>query len=109
MALYKNILTDMSRNQIAITQTFPDKRLNGQYEFEGTILGRKIENKGAWNLALFDYVQTLTVNRKPAGPSAPLENPPIKVKCKLETCKNLELHISNLAGGRSFVGKIVSK
>ncbi|XP_056633371.1 uncharacterized protein LOC130442971 [Diorhabda sublineata] len=103
------IKTNMPKNEIAITQTFPDKRLNGWYEFEGDILGRKIKNAGFWNLTLFDYVQTLTVSRKPAGASAPLEYSPIMVKCNLETCKNLELHISNLVGGRTIVENMVDR
>ncbi|CAH1176094.1 unnamed protein product [Phaedon cochleariae] len=95
--------TDLDKNQIRVTQTFPDKRLNGLYEIEGTFFGQKVRNQGTWNLALFDYVQTLTISRKPVGKNAPLKNPLIKVKCNLESCQKLEMHIGNLAGGRTVV------
>ncbi|CAH1102359.1 unnamed protein product [Psylliodes chrysocephalus] len=98
-----------NKKEMEITQSFPDKRLSGWYAFDGNILGRKIKNEGAWNLSLFNYVQTLTISRKPAGPSAPLQYSPIKVKCSLETCKNLEMHISNLAGGRTVIENMLDR
>ncbi|CAG9859242.1 unnamed protein product [Phyllotreta striolata] len=98
-----------NKNEVAITQSFPDKRLKGWFEFDGNILGAKVKTQGPWNLSLFDYTQTLTVSRKPAGPSAPLSHHPIKVKCNLHTCKNLELHVGNLAGGRSFLENMLDR
>ncbi|KAG5875564.1 hypothetical protein JTB14_016934, partial [Gonioctena quinquepunctata] len=95
--------TDFTKEQMVITQFFPDKRLNGSYEIEGTFFGQKVRNQGTWDLALFDYIQTLTISRKGAGPSAPLKTAPIKVKCSILSCKKLELHIGNLAGGRTIV------
>ncbi|XP_074025625.1 juvenile hormone binding protein 16 isoform X2 [Leptinotarsa decemlineata] len=97
------IRTDFNKDQMLVTQFFPDKRLNGSYEIEGSFFGQKVRNQGIWDLALFDYIQTLTISRKKAGPSAPLKNPPIKVKCNIQSCKKLELHIGNLAGGRTIV------
>lgn len=100
--------TDLSKSQIAITQFFPDKRLNGWYEIEGSLLGNKFHNEGPWNLALFGYVQTLTVNRQPSDNSFLAQNPGITVKCKLQSCDNLKLHIGNLAKGRTFIGEYFS-
>nr|CAH7731858.1 unnamed protein product [Callosobruchus chinensis] len=90
--------TDFYKNQMQVTQFFPDKRLNGWYDFEGSILGQKVRNSGSWNLSLFDYVQTLTVSRK----SSTRQNP-VKVKCSIQSCKKLELHIGNLVGGRTIL------
>ncbi|XP_060517857.1 uncharacterized protein LOC132696822 [Cylas formicarius] len=97
--------SDLPKNTVHVTQFFPDKRLDGYYEIEGTFLGQKIKNSGSWNLKLFDYVQTLTVMRKPARDlrGNPVKRPPLKVKCNIQTCKKLELHIGNLAGGRTIV------
>ncbi|CAG9768278.1 unnamed protein product [Ceutorhynchus assimilis] len=105
-----NFKTDMPKSQVQVTQFFPDKRLQGIYEFDGVFLGRKIKNSGSWNLALFDYVQTLSVSRKPQKELSSgkyMKRPPIKVKCNIQTCKKLELHIGNLAGGRTIVENVL--
>lgn len=62
-------------------------------------------------MALFDYIQTLSVSRKPQKDSSGkvMMRPPIKVKCNIQTCKKLELHIGNLAGGRTVLGKKSSR
>ncbi|XP_066251337.1 uncharacterized protein Jhbp16 [Euwallacea similis] len=97
--------SDLPKNLIQITQFFPDKRLNGIYEIEGTFLGQNVKNSGSWNLALFDYVQTLSISRKsPRDFSGNfIKHPSIKVKCNIQTCKKLELHVGNLAGGRTII------
>ncbi|XP_066141541.1 uncharacterized protein [Euwallacea fornicatus] len=97
--------SDLSKNMIQITQFFPDKRLNGIYEIEGTFLGQKVKNSGSWNLALFDYVQTLSISRKSQRDFSGnfIKHPPIEVKCNIQTCKKLELHVGNLAGGRTII------
>lgn len=99
----------MSKSQIAITQYFPDKRLNGLYQIEGTLLGNKFHNEGPWDLALFGYVQTLTIRRDPQKSGFLVGNPSINVKCNLQSCKNLKLHIGNLAKGRNVIGKNIYK
>lgn len=92
---------------IQFTQFFPDKRLQGEYEFSGTILGSKMKNQGIWNLTLYDYVQTMTLTRKPrrAANGTMVYDTPIKAKVNVQTCKDLNLHISNLLRGRSVLGK----
>ncbi|KAL1490588.1 hypothetical protein ABEB36_013256 [Hypothenemus hampei] len=96
---------DSPGNQIHVTQVFPDKRLNGIYEVDAIIFGQKVKNSGSWNLALFDYIQTLTISRKPQKDLTGkfMKRPPIKVACRIQTCKQLELHIGNLAGGRTII------
>ncbi|XP_019759552.2 uncharacterized protein LOC109537331 [Dendroctonus ponderosae] len=97
--------SDFPKDMIQITQFFPDKRLKGIYEIDGTFFGQKVKNSGSWNLALFDYIQTLSISRKPQRDLTGKEmaRPPIKVKCNIKTCKKLELHIGNLAGGRTVL------
>lgn len=67
-----------------------------------------MNNKGSWNLALFDYIQEMTVTRKPRqdGQGKTIYNTPLNVNVKLQSCKNLQLHISHLLGGRTIAGKI---
>ncbi|KAJ8921738.1 hypothetical protein NQ315_010648 [Exocentrus adspersus] len=103
--------TDFTKHSVQITQFFPDKKLNGWYEIEGTFLGQKFKNEGSWKLSLFDYIQTLTVSRKPVKDSDgyETENPQIKVKCNIQSCKKLELHIGHLAGGLSIVENILDR
>lgn len=96
---------NLEKNQIAITQYFPDKRLSGWYEIDGSLLGNKFSNKGPWNLKLLGYVQTLTIRRLPKENNYQLENPHIKLKAQYQKCKNLEMHIGNLAKGRQLIGK----
>lgn len=99
--------SDLDKNYIQFIHFFPDKRLSGQYEINGNFLGTKINNKGSWNLALFDYIQTMTVSRKPRNDEygRKVYDTPLKVSVNLQSCKNLELHISHLFGGRSIVGE----
>lgn len=107
--LIKCFRSDFPKDMIQITQFFPDKRLKGIYEIDGTFLGQKVKNSGSWNLALFDYIQTLSISRKPQRDFTGKEmaRPPIKVKCNIKTCKKLELHIGNLAGGRTIIGEYI--
>ncbi|XP_018564132.1 uncharacterized protein LOC108905658 [Anoplophora glabripennis] len=103
--------TDFSKNQIQVTQFFPDKKLDGWYEIEGSFFGRKFQNQGSWKLSLFDYIQTLTVVRKSVKDSDGYEkeNPQIKVKCSIQSCKKLGLHIDHLAGGLTIVENILDR
>ncbi|KAH1024381.1 hypothetical protein HUJ05_003871 [Dendroctonus ponderosae] len=72
--------SDFPKDMIQITQFFPDKRLKGIYEIDGTFFGQKVKNSGSWNLALFDYIQTLSISRKPQRDLTGKEmaRPPIK-------------------------------
>jgi hypothetical protein len=99
--------SDLNRNYIEYTQFFPEKRLNGLYEIEGTFFGNKVSNQGTWNLDLFDFLQTTKVTRKPRrnalGQAIP--NPPLKAEFYVQTTNKLKLHIGHLAGGRTIVGE----
>lgn len=97
----------MSNNKIELTHFFPDKRLRGRYEFQANIFGREMFNKGTWTLNLFNYVQKMTVSRQPRSVDGRLVyDTPIKVDVQLQTCERLELHISDLLGGRRLAGKL---
>ncbi|KAF2899004.1 hypothetical protein ILUMI_07171 [Ignelater luminosus] len=97
--------SNLDKNMIQYTQSFPDKRLQGEYEITGNILGSKMKNQGVWNLTLYDFVQTTTLTRKPrqAANGTLIYDTPIKAKVNVQTCKNLKLHISNLLRGRSVL------
>lgn len=99
--------SDLNKNYIQFVHFFPDKRLTGEYEINGNFLGTKIDNKGHWNLALYDYIQTMTISRKPRQDELgrKIYDTPFKVGVQLQSCKNLELHISHLFAGRALVGK----
>lgn len=101
--------SDLNKNYIQFVHFFPDKRLKGQYEINGNFLGTKINNKGAWNLALYDYIQTMTISRKPRQDKEgrKVYDTPLKVSVQLQSCKNLELHVDHLLGGRAIAGKNV--
>lgn len=47
--------TDFENNRIIYSQDFPEKSLNGEYEFKGLIFGRPYVTKGIWNMTLYDY------------------------------------------------------
>lgn len=76
------------------------------YEIEGTFFGNKITNQGSWDLSLYDYLQTMTVTRKPRRDANGqiIPHPPLKVQVNVQSCNKLELHIGHLAGGRTIVG-----
>lgn len=47
--------TDFENNRIIYSQDFPEKSLDGEYEFKGLMFGRPFITKGIWNMTLFDY------------------------------------------------------
>lgn len=42
--------------QVVYTQSFPEKFLSGDYEFDGAMLGSKMKNKGKFTLGLCEYI-----------------------------------------------------
>lgn len=46
---------DPEDQRIVYTQYFPDKSLEGEYEFAAKMLGTEMNRKGHWNLTLYDY------------------------------------------------------
>lgn len=97
----------MKNNYVKYTQFFPDKFLRGRYEFDGHILNRKIDLQGTWELNLYDFIQTTTVTRRPRTiEGTKYYDTPLKVNVQVQTCQEMELHVSNLLGGRRIMGKL---
>lgn len=103
--------SDFGRNQIEYTQFFPEKRLEGLYDFSGSVFGNKMSNSGAWNLALYDFIQTTTISRRPrrATTGANVYDTPIKVKINVHTCRDMKLHVSHLLGGRRILEVLMDR
>lgn len=80
--------------------------MRGKYEFSGKLLENKVNLKGNWELNLYDFIQTTTVTRKPRYVEGmKVFDTPLKVNVMVQTCQQMELHISNLLGGRRIMGK----
>lgn len=47
--------TDPENNRFIYSQDFPEKSLNGHYDFKASVLGRNIHTKGEWNITLYEY------------------------------------------------------
>ncbi|XP_026466690.1 uncharacterized protein LOC113370234 [Ctenocephalides felis] len=88
---------DKKRNRIVYSQYFPEKSLDGNYEFNGIFLGNNIISKGVWNLTLYDYSQTTTVTR--VGKSGGR----LKVRVEIDRIGDMQLHISNLLQGKKVL------
>ncbi|XP_017466608.1 PREDICTED: uncharacterized protein LOC108359306 [Rhagoletis zephyria] len=87
--------TDYANKRIIYAQYFPEKSLEGWYEFSGKILGTQVKRSGFWNMTLYDYSQTTSVRRLGA-PGALL-----KVRVEIDRIGGLKMHVANaLAQGR---------
>ncbi|XP_068158101.1 uncharacterized protein Jhbp16 [Drosophila tropicalis] len=85
---------DIEDQRIVYTQYFPEKSLEGQYEFKAKMLGSDLSRQGYWNLTLYDYSQTTSVRR--VGKPGSL----IKVHVEVDRIGGMELHIDNLLKGQ---------
>lgn len=47
--------TDAANNKIIYSQDFPEKSLDGEYEFKALMFGSTFITKGVWNMTLYDY------------------------------------------------------
>lgn len=91
--------TDAANNKIVYQQYFPEKSLNGFYEFKSQAVGKPFMTQGFWNLTLFKYSQTTSVTRV-AGPGSLL-----KVRVEIDKIGDLRLHINNYLGGKPILGE----
>lgn len=103
--------TNFNKHEMQFTQFFPEKRLNGEYEFEASIFGRRINNSGSWDLLLNDYTQTMKVTRNPRMTQFGnmVYDTPMKVDVNVQFCRHLEMHVSNLLGGRPLLENIADR
>ncbi|XP_034661186.1 uncharacterized protein LOC117896797 [Drosophila subobscura] len=82
----------LAEQRITFSQHFPEKTLEGQYEFTASVLGTQIQRQGPWNLTLRDYSQTTDIVRV-AGPGSLL-----KVHVEIDGIGGMEIHAGNLLG-----------
>lgn len=102
--------SDFNKDLIEYTQFFPDKRLKGRFDFNGDLLGMQMKTSGVWSLNLFDFTQTTTVTRKPRMVDGEkMYDTPMKVNVNVQTCRHMELHISNLLGGRTLMENMLDR
>ncbi|XP_046805116.1 uncharacterized protein LOC111676167 [Lucilia cuprina] len=93
--------TDHEQNRIIYSQYFPEKSLDGWYEFSGTVFGTPIKRKGFWNMTLYDYSQTTSVRR--LGEPGSL----LKVHIEIDRIGGLKMHISDaLVPGRARLDNV---
>ncbi|KYN26918.1 hypothetical protein ALC57_03733, partial [Trachymyrmex cornetzi] len=86
---------------IVYTQSFPEKRLTGDYEFKGAFFSSTINNRGKFSLTLYDLIQMTTVTKLPEQR--------LKAQMDVQSIKDLKLHISNLLFGKRFLESILDK
>ncbi|XP_067613911.1 uncharacterized protein Jhbp16 [Eurosta solidaginis] len=87
--------TDFDNKRIIYAQYFPEKSLNGWYEFSGKLFGAPVKRRGLWNMTLYDYSQTTSVRRLGAEGSL------LKVHIEVDRIGGLKMHVANaLAEGR---------
>lgn len=91
---------DWKNNALIYSQQFPEKSLDGLYNFESKILGQPFHTSGNWSMILYNYSQTTTVKRV-GGPGGRL-----KVRVEIDKIGDLKLHITDLLGGRIVMENI---
>ncbi|XP_073819841.1 juvenile hormone binding protein 16 [Musca autumnalis] len=88
--------SDFEQNRIIYSQYFPEKSLNGWYEFSGKVFGTPIKRSGFWNMTLYDYSQTTSVRR--LGGSGSL----LKIHVEVDRIGGMRMHVGDvLAPGRA--------
>ncbi|XP_075166980.1 juvenile hormone binding protein 16 [Haematobia irritans] len=89
--------TDFDQKRIIYSQYFPEKSLNGWYEFSGILLGTPLKRSGFWNMTLYDYSQTTSVRR--LGEPGSL----LKVHVEVDRIGGMKMHVGDiLAPGRDL-------
>ncbi|XP_076172453.1 juvenile hormone binding protein 16 [Ptiloglossa arizonensis] len=94
-------VSDLPQYKVVYTQSFPEKFLAGSYEFNGSMLGSSMTNKGKFTLALYDLIQTTTVTKRPGQK--------VQVSVDVQTIRDLKLHITNLLFGRQVLENILDR
>ncbi|XP_045453950.1 uncharacterized protein LOC123663304 [Melitaea cinxia] len=92
--------TDWANQRIIYSQYFPEKWLEGNYEFKGDMLGLAVERIGHWNLTLRDYSQTTRIKRSGSG---------VDVNVEVDHIGDMEIHVGNLLRGRSVMEQILDR
>lgn len=96
--LNENIFrTDWDTQRIIYSQYFPEKWLEGEYEFKADVLGIDMVRTGHWNLTLRDYSQTTRIKKNGPG---------LDVRVEIDHIGDMDIHIGNLLRGRGVLGKL---
>ncbi|OWR43116.1 hypothetical protein KGM_208701 [Danaus plexippus plexippus] len=92
--------TDWENQQIIYSQYFPEKWLEGDYEFKGDVLGLDVLRSGRWNLTLRDYSQTTRIKRNGEG---------VEVHVEVDHIGDMDIHVGNLLRGRSVMEMVLDR
>ncbi|XP_032522665.2 uncharacterized protein LOC116774094 [Danaus plexippus] len=92
--------TDWENQQIIYSQYFPEKWLEGDYEFKGDVLGLDVLRSGRWNLTLRDYSQTTRIKRNGGG---------VEVHVEVDHIGDMDIHVGNLLRGRSVMEMVLDR
>ncbi|CAH0722879.1 unnamed protein product, partial [Brenthis ino] len=92
--------TDWANQRIIYSQYFPEKWLEGTYEFKGDMLGLEVLRTGNWNLTLRDYSQTTRIKRNGTG---------VDVHVEVDNIGDMDVHVGNLLRGRSVMENILDR
>ncbi|KAJ4447901.1 hypothetical protein ANN_09910, partial [Periplaneta americana] len=100
--------SDPRNYMVKYSQFFPEKFLEGDYEIEGRVFDYPLNNKGRFNITLYNYTQTTTAVRRPhVRNGRESTTGPVKVKIEQDGIGDMKLHISNLLRGRSVMENIL--
>ncbi|XP_018307352.1 uncharacterized protein Jhbp16 [Mycetomoellerius zeteki] len=94
-------VSDLNNYKIVYTQSFPEKKLTGDYEFKSAFFSSTINNRGKFSLTLYDLIQMTTVTKLPGQK--------LRAQMDVQSIKDLKLHISNLLFGKRFLENILDK
>ncbi|XP_045761244.1 uncharacterized protein LOC123864670 [Maniola jurtina] len=92
--------TDWENQRIIYSQYFPEKWLEGNYEFKGDLFGLETLRSGRWNMTLRDYSQTTRIKRNGSG---------VDVHVEVDHIGDMDIHIGNLLQGRSIMEQVLDR
>lgn len=92
--------TDWENQRIIYSQYFPEKWLNGDYEFKGDAFGLGVIRSGRWNLTLRDYSQTTRIKRNGTG---------LDVHVEVDHIGDMEIHVGNLLRGNGILERMLDR
>ncbi|XP_075981518.1 juvenile hormone binding protein 16 isoform X2 [Anticarsia gemmatalis] len=92
--------TDWENQRIVYSQYFPEKWLNGDYEFKGDAFGLGVLRSGRWNMTLRDYSQTTRIKRNGTG---------VDVHVEVDHIGDMEIHVGNLLRGNGILERMLDR
>lgn len=100
--------SDPRNYMIKYSQFFPDKYVEGDYEIVGNVFDYPLNNKGRFNISLYNYTQTTTAVCRPyiRGVNES-QSGPVKVKIQQDGIGDMKLHITNILKGRAALENVL--